>query len=58
MATRDIHVLPPPRHDVPLMDPRPQKVMLAPKGLGEAVLDNPIQLLGEHKNHWKNVKKK
>ena len=58
MATREIHALPLPRYEVPLMDPRPQKVLRAPQSGIDPTMAEPSAILGEHKKHWKNVKKK
>jgi hypothetical protein len=57
MATREINALPPPLHDVPLMDPRPQKVMRFEPPANEEFNDKE-KTLNEYKRHWKRVKKK
>lgn len=57
LATKDIYALPVPRHDVPLMDPRPQKV-LRPEPIPQAKTDNIDEMLEDYRRHWKNVKKR
>lgn len=57
LATREINVLPPPLSDIPLMDPRPQKVMRFEPPAKEEIT-NKEKTLSEYKRHWKRVKKK
>jgi len=55
LATKDIYQLPLPRNDVPLMDPRPQKVVRSePKSSSEKP---PEEVFDDLKRHWKVVKK-
>ncbi|KAF7633121.1 hypothetical protein Mgra_00007483 [Meloidogyne graminicola] len=56
LATREINVLPPPLADIPLMDPRPQKVMRFEPPAKEEIT-NKEKTLSEYKRHWKRVKK-
>lgn len=56
LATKDIYQLPLPRNDVPLMDPRPQKVVRSePKSSSEKP---PEEVFDDLKRHWKVVKKR
>nr|CAD2197820.1 unnamed protein product [Meloidogyne enterolobii] len=56
MATREINALPPPLHEVPLMDPRPQKVMRFEPPANEEITSKE-KTLEEYRRHWKRVKK-
>ncbi|KAH7727856.1 abnormal cell lineage protein 37 [Aphelenchoides avenae] len=55
LATKDIHALPLPRYDVPLMDPRPQKI---PRGKPNknVNLESAEDILADYQRHWKRVK--
>lgn len=57
LATKEIFALPPPRHDVPLMDPRPVKLVQRPNMNMNVTRMDSDALLKEYKNHWKNVRK-
>uniref|UniRef100_A0A915LJK4 Uncharacterized protein n=1 Tax=Meloidogyne javanica TaxID=6303 RepID=A0A915LJK4_MELJA len=52
MATREINALPPPLHEIPLMDPRPQKVMRFEPPANEEITSKE-KTLEEYRRHWK-----
>uniref|UniRef100_A0A915DAM8 Antolefinin n=1 Tax=Ditylenchus dipsaci TaxID=166011 RepID=A0A915DAM8_9BILA len=56
MATKEIFSLPLPRHDIPLMDPRPQKVLRS-EPITSYDKENTKKNLENYCSHWKNVKK-
>ncbi|KAI1716444.1 LIN37 domain-containing protein [Ditylenchus destructor] len=56
MATKEIYSLPAPREEIPLMDPRPQKV-LRPEPISVTKTGNIDEMLEDYRKHWKDVKK-
>lgn len=57
LATKEIHALPLPRPEIPLMDPRPQKV-LRQEPIEMKKTANIEEMLEDYRRHWKNVKKR
>jgi hypothetical protein len=55
LATKEIYALPRPRYEVPLMDPRPQKIPRAVNN-PHLNLDNIDDIIGDYQRHWKRVK--